>query len=73
MVGTYGSKYITCEDSYYMFKKQLDLFVNWLRTGKEPFPFEQTVELMQLVIAGIRSREEKREVFLDEIKTTLDK
>ena len=68
MVGTYGSKYITCEDSYYMFKKQLDLFVDWLRTGKEPFPFGETIELMQLVIAGIKSREEKREVFIDEIK-----
>ena len=33
-----------------------------------PFPFTETVELMQLVIAGIRSRAEGgREVLLSEI------
>ncbi len=56
-------------DSYYMFKKQLDLFVHWLRTGEEPFPFEETVEMMKLIIGGLRSREEGgREVFLSEIQ-----
>ena len=55
-------------DSYYMFKKQLDMFVRWLRTGEEPFPFEETVEMMKLIIGGLRSREEGgREVFLSEI------
>ena len=69
IIGSAGSAYVTSGDSYYCFKKQLDLFVEWLRTGKEPVPFEHTVELMKLVIAGIRSREEGgREVFLDEIK-----
>jgi hypothetical protein len=47
----------------------MDLFVHWLRTGEEPFPFSETVELLKLVIAGIRSREEGgREVFLSEIE-----
>jgi len=70
MIGTAGSKFVTIGDSYYAFKKQLDLFVEWLRTGKEPVPFEHTVELMKLVIAGLRSREEGgREVFLSEIDT----
>lgn len=69
VIGTAGSRYINDGDSYYAFKKQLDLFVHWLRTGEEPFPFSQTVELMKLVIAGLRSREEGgREVMLDEIK-----
>ena len=64
-----GSRYIQHTDSYYAFKKQLDKFVEWLRTGQEPFPFAETVELMKLVIAGIRSREEDgREVFLSEIQ-----
>lgn len=41
----------------------------YFRTGEEPFPFEESVELMKLVIGGLRSREEGgREVFLDEIK-----
>ncbi len=39
-----------------------------LRTGVMPFPFSETVELMKLIIAGIRSRHEgAREVTLDEI------
>ena len=69
IVGTAGNTYVTGGDSYYCFKKQLDLFVHWLRTGEEPFPFSETVELMKMVVAGLRSREEGgREVFLDEIQ-----
>ncbi len=36
----------------------MEALINYLRTGVRPFPFEETVELMRLVIAGIRSREE---------------
>lgn len=69
MLGTQGSTHVQCKDSYYSFKKQLDLFVNWLRTGVEPVPFEDTVEMMKIIVAGIRSREEGgRIVRLDEIK-----
>lgn len=69
LIGTEGSRYIQHTDSYYAFKKQLVKFVDWLRTGAEPFPFAETVELMKLVIAGLRSREEGgREVLLSEIK-----
>lgn len=68
LVGSKESRYISTGDSYSAFKKQLDLFVRWLRTGEEPFPFSQTVELMKLVIAGIRSRQEGgRIVALSEI------
>ena len=69
VLGSYGAKLFSGGDSYYCFKKQLDVFVHWLRTGEEPFPFSETVELMKLVIGGLRSREEGgREVFLDEIE-----
>lgn len=68
IIGTKESRYINDGDSYYAFKKQLDLFVHWLRTGEEPFPFEQTVELMKLIVAGLRSRKEGgRVVLLSEI------
>lgn len=68
LVGSKESRYIATGDSYSAFKKQLDLFVHWLRTGEEPFPFSQTVELMKLIIAGIRSRDEGgRIVYLSEI------
>lgn len=69
VLGDKGAVQLRSADSYYSFKRQMDVFVNWLRTGIEPFPFEETVELMKLVIGGLRSREEGgREVFLDEIK-----
>jgi predicted dehydrogenase len=69
IVGSHGSQYIKGEDSYYSFKKQLDLFVHWLKTGEEPFDFAETIELMKLVIGGIKSREEGgRKVYLTEIE-----
>ena len=69
LIGSAGSAYLNSMDSYHDFKTQLVKFVNWLRTGEEPFPFDETVELMKMVIAGLRSREEGgRVVMLDEIK-----
>ncbi|HHW30622.1 MAG TPA: Gfo/Idh/MocA family oxidoreductase [Clostridiaceae bacterium] len=69
LVGSESTAVINSKDSYYSFKKQLDTFVRWLRTGEEPYPYEETQELMKLVIGGIRSREEgNRKVYLDEIK-----
>ena len=68
VLGDKGAVQLRSGDSYYAFKKQLDLFIRWLRTGEEPFPFSETVELMKLVIAGLRSRETGgSEVFLDQI------
>ncbi len=69
MIGTRGSTYVQGKDSYSAFKKQLDLFVKWLRTGEEPVDFNDTVEMMKIIVAGLRSREEGgRIVRLDEIK-----
>lgn len=54
---------------FYAFKHQLLGFVEYLRTGRSPVPFEQMVEIVKLVIAGIRSREEGgRAVLLSEIE-----
>jgi hypothetical protein len=45
-------------------------FVEFLRTGKTDHPFEDTIEMAKIIIAGIRSREEGgRKVFLSEIQT----
>ena len=66
--GEYASKIIASSDSYYPFKKQLDEFVKWLRTGEIDYPFEDTIEMAKIIIAGIRSREEGgRRVYLSEI------
>lgn len=68
LCGTAGKVQLASGDSFFAFKAQLEAFVSYLRTGIQPFPFSETVELMQLVIAGIRSREQQgREVALSEI------
>ena len=67
--GSTSSVVVRTQDSYYSFKKQLDKFVHWLRTGEEPHPFSETQELIKMVIGGIRSQEEEgRKFMLDEIK-----
>jgi predicted dehydrogenase len=58
LCGTAGHAQVAFKDSFYSFKAQLEAFVSYLRTGLHPFPFAETVELMRLVIGGIRSRDE---------------
>ncbi len=68
LCGTAGHKEIIFTDTFYAFKKQLEAYIEFLRTGVRPFPFTETEELMKMVIAGIRSRDEGgSEVFLSEI------
>ena len=70
LCGTAGSRAVSSGDSFFAFKAQLTAFVDYLRTGVHPFPFTETVELMQLVIAGKISREQGgRRVSLSEILT----
>jgi predicted dehydrogenase len=67
--GTQGSLAAGFQDTFYAFKAQLTGFVEYLRTGQSPVPFEETVETIKIIIAGIRSREESgRTVLLDEIR-----
>ncbi len=66
--GTAGSLSAAISDTFFAFKSQLDAFVDYLRTGRLPVPFEETVEMMKIIIAGIRSRQESgRTVAIDEI------
>ena len=67
-MGTEGAFDAAVSDTFYAFKTQLQKFIEYLRTGKRPVPWAETVELMKIIIAGIRSRDEGgREVLLDEI------
>ncbi len=56
--GTKGQLPLHLASTYTAFRLQLLAFVALLQSGERPFPFEQTVELMVILIAGIRSREE---------------
>jgi predicted dehydrogenase len=66
--GTKGRIVAAFEDTFFAFKAQLVAFVEYLRTGRPPFAFDETVELVKIVIAGIRSREQRRTVPLSEIR-----
>lgn len=68
LCGTAGKVQTASSDTFYAFKTQLEAFIGYLRTGVRPFPFSDTIELMKLVIAGIRSRENGgREIALRDI------
>lgn len=68
LCGTLGHARAVYSDSFYAFKAQLTAFIDYLQTGIRPFRFEETIELMKLVIAGIRSREQGgRAVMMTEI------
>lgn len=58
LYGTAGVRHVAFRDTFTAFKTQLQAFVEYLRTGQLPVPFEETVELMRLLIGGRRSREE---------------
>ena len=69
LAGTSGNLQLRFADTYHAFKAQLLGFVGYLRTGLPPVPWEETRELMQLVIAGIESREQGgRKVYLSELE-----
>ncbi|MBI3117991.1 MAG: Gfo/Idh/MocA family oxidoreductase [Candidatus Hydrogenedentes bacterium] len=68
LCGTRGSAQAEFSDTFYAFKAQLLDFVDFLRTGRRHTSFSETEELMRMLIAGIRSREEGgRTVALEEI------
>lgn len=68
LYGTKGQIAVTLRDTYHAFRAQLVAFIDFLRTGQRPYPFDETIELMAVLVAGIRSREQGgRLVELEEI------
>ena len=67
--GTTGSFLAAFEDKFYAFKAELEAFIGYLRTGELPVPFAETVEMMKIIIAGIRSRQNSgRTIRLDDVR-----
>ncbi len=68
LVGTKDTLILSNKDTFTTFKSQLEAFVDFLHTGVRPFPFEETIELMKIIIAGIKSREQGgEEIFLKDV------
>jgi hypothetical protein len=57
LCGTVGHAHASFSDSLYAFKAQLADFLTFIRSGVRPYPFRETAELMTLLIAGMKSRE----------------
>lgn len=58
LYGTKGQLPLRLTDTYNAFRGQLVAFIDMLKTGARPLPFDETVELMAVIIAGRRSREQ---------------
>ncbi len=49
---------IRLQDNYQAFRRQLLAVVNWFKTGEDPYPFSETVQMMEILLAGITSRKQ---------------
>lgn len=72
LCGTAGQATVRFPDTYTAFRGQLVSFIDYVRTGRAPYPFAETVEYMAVLIAGIRSRNQgSRHVPVAEIMAEL--
>ncbi len=62
-----GTHKIQDKNTFHMFKRQMEVFVKFMEDGEYPYPYQETVEITKVIVAGIKSREEKRKVKLSEI------
>ena len=65
--GTQRNGAYDLNDNFSMFRRTLWEFFESIRTGRPAIPAERTLEIMRVLIAGRISKQEKREVTLDEI------
>lgn len=65
--GEKGTVTAETRDTFYMFKKQLQVFVDFVKDRRYPYPPEETLEITKVIVAGIKSKKEKRRVALKEI------
>lgn len=72
LYGTKGQLPLRLTDTCPAFRGQLLAFIDMLRTGVRPVPFEETVELMAVIIAGIQSRESGgAEIFIQDVLSSV--
>lgn len=61
LYGTKGNRSIVVTDDGYFYSEMLRHFVTMVETKKEPFPPEETLEIIKALVLGEKSRTEKRE------------
>lgn len=66
--GTKGLLSAQHKDTFLAFKTHLTGFIHYLQTGIRPVPFEETAELMKIIIAGVWSHEDGGErVYVEDV------
>jgi hypothetical protein len=55
--GITAQTHLRFADTYTAFRDQLRSFISFARTRQPPYPFAHTVEMMAVLIAGVRSRD----------------
>jgi predicted dehydrogenase len=69
---TAANRSVKMADTYTAFRGQMLAFVETVRSGRHPYPFAETIEIMLILIAGLRSREAGgRPIHLDELRQEL--
>jgi len=72
LCGTGGQVTLRLADTYTAFRGQLLEFIAFARGGRPTYAFSETIELMSVLVAGIRSRNEgSRRVGIGEIVASL--
>lgn len=56
VVGSQGMHDAVLGNTFVAFKRQLESFVGFVRSGTSPIPFAETLEMMAVLIAGLESR-----------------
>lgn len=70
--GTRARRAVKMADTYTAFRNQMIAFIDTVRDGRAPYPFSETLEIMLILIAGIRSREQGGQpISLEEIKAEI--
>ena len=70
--GTAGQAGFRFSNTYTNFRRLMSSFIDYVQSGIRPYPFTETVELMAILIAGLRSRaENSRRVEISEITSLL--
>jgi len=64
LYGTKGYKQVIVEDSDYFYSEMLRHFLAMVETKKEPFPPEETLEIIKVLVLGKKSREKACELSL---------
>jgi predicted dehydrogenase len=69
-VDLFGTRRITSheiEDNFSMFRRALYHFAEMVRTGRPPIDPERTLDVMRVLMAGRRARQERRKVGCDDV------